>query len=104
LEDAKTAHQLEIELLMTSVDKRSTPGLIQALFDGHAPGRGKWESVAVELFNLEVFKDSLTDQSVCHIKNNVYTKTSLAYTVDMHHGVNFIGIDNSRKIEATRNG
>jgi hypothetical protein len=46
LQDAETAHQLEIECLITSVDKRSMPGRIQSLFDGYAPGRGKWKSIA----------------------------------------------------------
>jgi hypothetical protein len=103
IEDAELSHQLEIERVMTSVDKRSTPGRLQALFDGYAPGRGKWKSIALELYNLEVLKDSLIDQSFYHIKKNVYTKTSWAYTVYMYHGVNLSGIDNAQKIEATRN-
>jgi hypothetical protein len=77
---------------MTPVDNRSTPGRLRALFDGYAPGRGKWKSIAMELLNLEVVKDNLIDQSVYHIKNNVYTKTSWDYTVDMSHGVNLSGI------------
>jgi hypothetical protein len=104
LQDAETAHQLEIEHLTTSVDKRSTPGHLQSLFDGYAPGRGKWKSTAIELFKLNALKDSLIDQSVFHIKDNVSGKTSSAYTVDMYHGVNLSGIDNASKIEASSNG
>jgi hypothetical protein len=58
----------------------------------------------MELFNLDVLKDSLIDQSVAHIKKKVYMKTSWAYTVDMFHGLNLIGIYNARKIEATLSG
>jgi hypothetical protein len=58
----------------------------------------------MELFNLDVLKDSLVGQSVAHIKNNVYTNMHWAYTVDMFHGLNLSGIDNARKIEATLKG
>jgi hypothetical protein len=53
--------------------------------------------------HIAVLKDSLFDQYVAHIKNNVYTKMSWAYTVDIFHGINLSGIDNVIKIEATLN-
>jgi hypothetical protein len=83
---------------MTSVDNRSTQARIQNIFDGYAPGRGKWKIIAMELFNLAVLKDSLVDQSLANIKNNVYKKTYWAYTVEMFHGLNLSGIDTTRKI------
>jgi hypothetical protein len=54
------------------------------VFDGYAPDRGKWKPLAIELFNLDVLKDSRIDQMVApHLKDNVYIKTYWAYIVDM---------------------
>jgi membrane protein CcdC involved in cytochrome C biogenesis len=103
LQDSETGHQLKIEPLMTSVDMRSTLGHLQSLFGRYAPFRGKWKIIVTELLNLDVLKDILIDQSVFHIKNNVYIKTSRAYAVDMYHVVNLSGIYNARKIEASSN-
>jgi hypothetical protein len=77
---------------------------LQSRFDGYAPGRGKWKKIGLELFNMKVLKYHLIDASCTHIKENVYTKTSWTYNVDMFHGLNLSGIDNARNIELSRNG
>jgi hypothetical protein len=52
-----------------------------------------------ELFILSIICTNLIDETVTHIRNYVYTPTSLVYITDMHHGLNLTGIDNMRKIE-----
>jgi hypothetical protein len=52
---------------------------------------------------LSCIYNHLIDETVTHICDNVYTTTSLAYSTDMHHGLNLTGIDNMRKIEYTKN-
>jgi hypothetical protein len=104
LKDTKEKHHREIERMKNNVNKIETATRLESLFDGCAPGRGKWRNIAMELINLAVLKDSLIDQSMSHIKNNVYTKMYWAYTVDMYHVIKLSGIDDLRKIEATING
>jgi hypothetical protein len=91
--------------MQNSMYERESPTRLVYLFAGQAPGRGKWRNIAMELFNIDVLKDILIDQSVAHIKNNVYTKTYWAYMVDILNCHNPSGIGNVvRKIEATLSG
>jgi hypothetical protein len=48
---------------------------------------------------LSCIRNHLIDETVTHIRDNVYTPTSRAYITDMHHGLNLTVIDNMRKIE-----
>jgi hypothetical protein len=41
-----------------------------------------------ELFSFSCIRNNLIDETVTHINDNVYTPTSLAYIMDMHHGLN----------------
>jgi hypothetical protein len=85
---------------MASYENRSPPNALRSLFDGYVPGRGKCNNIAMELFNLDVLKDKLIVQLFDHIRNNVYTKTACAYNINMYHGLNFSGLDNTQKIES----
>jgi hypothetical protein len=40
----------------------------------------------------------LIDEDVDHIRDNVFTASNMAYVTYMHHGLNLIGIDNTRTI------
>jgi hypothetical protein len=102
LTDTKQQHDEEIKSMQCQLVDRK-PNL-QSRFDGYAPGRGKWKKIGLELFSMKVLKDHLIDAACTHIKENVYTKTSWAYTVDRFHGLNLSGIDNARNIELSRNG
>jgi hypothetical protein len=64
-------------------------------------GRGNWKRITWGIFSLYVIRNHLIDETVTHIRDNVYTPTSLVYAMDMHHGFNLPGIDNMRKIECT---
>jgi hypothetical protein len=96
LTDTKQQHDEEIKSMQCQLDREPT---LQSRFNGYAPGRGKWKTIGLELFKMKVLKDHLIDAACTHIKENVYTKTSWAYTVDMFHGLNLSGIDNARNIE-----
>jgi hypothetical protein len=101
LTDTKQQHDKEIKSMQCQLDREPT---LQSRFNGYNPGRGKWKKIGLELFNMKVLKDHLIEAAYTHIKENVYTKKSWAYTVDMFHGLNLSGIDNARNIELSCNG
>jgi hypothetical protein len=80
-------------------DKQQTKSSLYKRLDNYVGGRGKWTRIAWELFSLSCIRNHLIDETVTHIRENVYTPTSLAYVTDMHHGLNLTGIDNMRKID-----
>jgi hypothetical protein len=67
--------------------------------DNYVGVRGNWKRIAWELFSLSYICNHLIDETITHIRDNVYTPTSLAYITDMHHGLNLTGIYNMREIE-----
>jgi hypothetical protein len=62
-------------------------------------GKGKWKKVTGLLFGIEALHNLLIDETVGHLRDNVYTKKGWAYTVDMRSGVNINSIDSCRNIE-----
>jgi hypothetical protein len=80
-------------------DKQQENSSLYKRLDNYIGGRGKWKRIVWELFSLSCIRNHIIDETVTHIRVNVYTPTSLAYVTDMHHGLNLTGIDNMRKIE-----
>jgi ABC-type phosphate/phosphonate transport system ATPase subunit len=81
------------------IDQQQENSSLYKRLDNYVGGRGKWKRIARELFSLSCIHNHLIDETVTHIRDNVYTPTSLAYVTDMHHGLNLTGIDNMHKIE-----
>jgi hypothetical protein len=67
--------------------------------DHYVAGRGKWKRIASELFSITCLRNHLIDETITHIRHNVYTPTDLVYITDMHHDLNITGIDNVHNIE-----
>jgi hypothetical protein len=69
-------------------DKQQENSSLYKRLDNYLGGRGKWKRIVWELFSFYCICNHIIDETVTHIRDNVYTPASLAYIMDMHHGLN----------------
>jgi hypothetical protein len=62
-------------------------------------GDGKWKRLAQQLFHIQILKPHLIKLSVKLIREKIYTATSMARVMDLHHGFNLCGLDAFHLVE-----
>jgi hypothetical protein len=65
-------------------------------------GRGKWVTVALELFDVKHLKGYFLKKSARYIPENIYTARTIGRIIDLNHGINLGGIYALRNDEAGR--
>jgi hypothetical protein len=62
-------------------------------------GGNKWNTLACQLFRVQILRPFLVNLAVDNIRNNTYTTKSIARVMDMHHGCKLCDLDAMRLVE-----
>jgi hypothetical protein len=93
--------QKQVKELQEQLEQNGTHSIMMHL-NKIIKGRGKWGTMALELFNVKQLKGYFLKKSARYIRENINTARTIGRIIDLNHVINLRGIDALRTAEAGR--